>query len=224
MTEVIIIPQLAVTVNNPRDLLDLAAAAAGCYENFKPTWTNPQGDVSAFLSEVRGAICIGFEGSHDALDWLANLDAIPVPAPGFPEFGDVHQGLYRTASSVIPQITAYLAGRNWPPCYVAGHSKGAGEAIFLGARLKAAGHPPLLVAAFEPPRVGGPKLRAYYADMEVALTQTRNAAGSDIVTLVPPGPVSLWCHPRDPVVLRVPDSLGIIAKHQISAVITGLAS
>jgi hypothetical protein len=204
-------------------LLALCAAAAGSYENFPPQFTNAAKDIHIFLSEVEGTRCFANEGTQDGLEWLVDFDAIPVPVDGMPQFGDVHQGLRDTVLSVFPAMCSYLALLGWPPFYLVGHSKGAGEVLIEGAMFKAIGHPPLMVAAFEPPMVGGPKLRAWYADIPCVVTQTRNASGPDKVTTVPPAEIWGWLHPAEPTVLIVPDSYDVMTKHRIPAVLAAVA-
>lgn len=196
---------------------DLAAAGAGTYSGAVPTWENEAKTIHAYLSEVQGLPCIAFEGTSDLTEWL--IDFLAAPITGNPVLGPVHYGIFRGVFEIVGHIAAYLDGKG--PYYVTGHSKGAGEAILFAALMKDMIRPPLACYAFEPPQIGGSKLRDYLSDVDVRWTETRNVHGRDLVTQIPFGPD--WCHVNDPIVLQVPDEYDIPTKHRIPAVIEALA-
>jgi len=202
--------------------MDLAAGSAGCYENVPPTWSDPINDVHVFIGMLSGGVHgIGFEGSQSLIDWIRDIQALPLFSFTHLKLGPLHHGLYQTAASALPAITSYLSGLGWPDYVIYGHSKGAGEALIAAALLVDLGHPPLRVGAFEAPRVGTRMLRSVLSGVDVVQTATRNVRGVDIVTRSPP-----WIgfvDARDPIVLTVPNSFDIATKHRIPAVIAAMA-
>ncbi len=201
--------------------LSLAEACAGTYVlGVVPQWTNHMRTVHAFLSMIDGVHVVAFEGTTDLQEWLVDFLALPEPFYT-PEYGPTHFGITETMLSVSDSIEAYFAGLGFPPYYVTGHSKGAGEAILFHAEMKRRGHPPIATRAFEPPLVGSRRLRDYLSDQDVKWTSTVNAHGRDIVTQVPFG--DLWTHVNDPILLTVPDDYDIPTKHRIPAVVAALA-
>ncbi len=186
-----------------------------------PQWTNHMKTVHVFLSMVDGVHTVAFEGTTDLQEWL--VDFLAAPSPFYTaEYGPVHFGISETMFSVADRIAAYFAGLGWPSYYVTGHSKGAGEAILFCAEMKRRGHPPLATRAYEPPQVGGVRLRDYLSDQDVKWTATVNVHGRDIVTQVPFG--DPWTHVNDPIPLTVPDTYDIPTKHRIPAVIAALSA
>lgn len=200
----------------------LATACAGCYAGATPQWEDALKTVHVYLSEVDGVHTFAFEGTTDWQEWIIDFMALEVPVMGYPFLGPVHLGLMRDVLAVEPRIYQYLRVNGWPPYYVTGHSKGAGEAILFTALMKQQGHPPLACRAFEPPQVGGHVLRDYLSDVDVQWTCTVNGHGRDIVTRVPFGPT--WSHVNDPVLLTVPDDYDIGTQHRIPAVIAALSA
>ena len=204
-----------------RITLPLAEAAAACYApGATPTWQSEFRLVHVFHSVVLDTNCFAFEGTTDLAEWAVDFFALQVPVFDHPILGAVHAGFLLDVEAVIGNIIAKMSSLGWPPFYVTGHSKGAGEAILCHALLKALGHPPLATRAFEPPRVGSEKLKAFLADDDLIWTQTWNADGADLVTLVPDGPT--WCHDGTRLRLEVPDAYGIAEKHRIPAVLEAL--
>jgi hypothetical protein len=63
---------------------------------------------------------------------------------------------------------------------------------------------------------------AFLAGEDLVWTQTFNAAGDDIVTLVPKGPT--WWRPKSLVRLPVPDADDWATKHKIPAVLAAIAA
>lgn len=197
---------------------DLAAACAGCYSGAAPTWENGEKTIHAYLSEVQGLPCIAFEGTTDLQEWLVDFFAVPIHFD--PYIGPVHFGIFNGVWQIKALISNYLFGKG--AYFVTGHSKGAGEAILFTALMKERLNPPLACYVFEPPQVGGPKLRDYLSDVDVKWTATTNKHGRDIVTQIPFGPE--WSHINDPILLPVPDEYDIPQKHRIPAVIEALAA
>lgn len=203
-------------------LFPLATAAAGTYEDTPPQWSDDVDLVHVYLSEVNGTHCIAFEGTTDFQEWLVDFLALEIPVFCHPQLGPVHLGFMRDVMSVAHKIEAYLQSLGWPPYYVTGHSKGAGEALLFHGYMKTIGHPPLATRAYEAPRVGSSIMRDYLAGEDIAQTATHNYHGTDIVTRVPFG--FTWCDMREPIELIVPDPDDIPTKHKIPAVIAGIAS
>lgn len=202
-------------------LLPFAQASSACYvAGAAPTFKNAFDTCHCFQSTVNGVVTFAFEGSWDWEVWLTNFAAVPIIT--HPRFGPVHSGYLLTIIPVLDQIEAKLRSMGGPPFYLTGHSAGAGEAILAAAQLKYRGLRPEAVRAFEPPVVGSETLWTYLADCNLAWTQTRNDDGSDIVTLVPFGPP--WCQAPNKVVLPVPDTLGVVEKHKIPAVLAAISA
>jgi len=197
-------------------LHDLAKAAAGTYTGDTPQWSNYSRTVHVFLSMVNGVHTIAFEGTSDFREWVIDFMAFEVPRVNHPVYGMVHEGFLHTVTGVIGQIDDYLKGLGYPPWYLTGHSKGAGEALIMAAEMKSRGHPPNALVVFEPPQVGGAALRDYLSSLNPTWTATVNSHGRDIVTQVPFGPS--WCHANDPLLLRVRDGYSPLVKHRMAAV------
>lgn len=205
-----------------RVTLPLAEAAAACYApGAVPTWQSSLRLVHVFHSVVLDTNCFAFEGTTDWQEWVVDFFAVQVPVFDHMLLGPVHAGFLLNVESILGDIIAKLSGLGWPPFYLAGHSKGAGEAILCHALLKAIGHPPLATRVFEPPRVGGTQLKSFLAGDDLIWTQTWNAEGSDLVTLVPDG--LTWCHDGQVLRLQVPDTYGLAEKHRIPAVLEALS-
>ncbi len=201
--------------------LALARAAAACYApGAVPTWQGDLRLVHVFHSVVDDVNCFAFEGTTDWQEWVVDFFALQVPVFDHPILGAVHAGYLLNVEAVIGNIIRQMSSLGWPPFYITGHSKGAGEGTLCTGLMKAIGHPPLATRVFEPPRVGGDRLKAFLAADDLIWTQTWNADGADIVTLVPDGPT--WDHDGTRLRLEVPDSYGIAEKHKIPAVIAAL--
>jgi hypothetical protein len=211
----------------------LCLAAARCYDSsIAPTFQNEERLCHVYQSVVTipgiGEINdFSFEGTSDFEEWVVDFVAGPVLSTQHPQAGPVHAGYLLDVQSVLGDITAAISALGGPPFTISGHSKGAGEAIICTMLLKAAGLSPLATRAFEPPRVGGPELNAYLANDDIVWTRTRNKWGSDLVTLVPAGPLSLippstWLHTGKMTLLTVPDGYNIATKHRIPAVLAAV--
>ncbi len=214
-------------------LLPLCLAAARCYDSaIQPTFQNAERLVHIYQSVVTipsiGEINdFSFEGTSSFEEWIVDFVCGPIESTQHPQAGPVHAGYLLDVQSVIGDIAHAIGALGNPPFTISGHSKGAGEAIICTMLLKGAGLPPLATRAYEPPRVGGPQLNAYLANDDIGWTRTTNKNGSDLVTLVPAGPISLippgaWLHTGKMTLLTVPDSYGVAEKHRIPAVLAAL--
>lgn len=204
-------------------LLAYAQACAGSYDpNAVPLIQDELKVVHVFVSEVAGVHVLTFEGTHDLEEWIVDVMCAEVPFADYGDLGPVHLGMMRDVLAVKPALTAYLASLGWPTYVLAGHSKGAGEALLCAAVMKSAGKPANATYAFEAPRIGTTKLAAYLKDQNVSQTCTQNAHGKDIVTQVPWGPD--YVNIVSPTILTVSDALSIGDKHRIPAVITALSA
>lgn len=201
-------------------LLPLANAALATYSGAVPTWQNPSATCHVFASIVNGLNTFAFKGTSDAAEWVQDFNPLEAPDDLDRQIGPVHLDSLNNVRTILPMMTAMLDGIGRPSCYIVGHSKGSREAPICHALLKAMGYKVAAGYFFEPPRAGGPMLRAYLADQTIVETQTFNAHGSDIVTLVPDGPD--WCDVAYMLRLRVPDSYDISAKHVMPGVIVGI--
>jgi hypothetical protein len=208
--------------------MDLIPYARACEATYDPAAIrfaeDPARLTHLYLSEIDGAPCFAFEGTSDPEEWLwRDFLVIGVGTFEHPAYGPIHDGIAKGAIGILPAITDYLAAGGWPPFALAGHSKGAGEAIIAAAELKRIGRAPRFFAAFEAPHVGGPALRAWLADVAGAETATFNAHGRDLVTMVPwATPALRWESAKDRIALPVPDDLGMADKHRIPAVLGAL--
>lgn len=162
-----------------------------------------------------------FDGTTDLLEWDQDLNDSDMTDSNIPEAGEVHSWSMLNIRNAAPVVSAKMADLGWPPCYLAGHSKGAREATLMHAWLKTLGHAPLQTFLFEPPRAGGNRLAAYLADDVIVATQTFNADGPDVVTLLPSG--SGWADVRSHMIrLMVPDSMSVADKHRMAAVVIAI--
>lgn len=201
-------------------LLPLAHAANDTYSGAAPTFENDTKTCHCFVSVVNDLITFSFKGTSDLAEWAQDFNPLEAPDDLDPQIGPVHQDSLNNVRAILPLITGMLDGVGKPSCYLVGHSKGGREAPICHALLKALGYKVAAGYFFEPPRAGGPMLRAYLAEQTIVETQTFNVHGSDIVTLVPSGPE--WCDLAYLLRLRVPDSYDISAKHVMPGVITGI--
>ncbi|HVC61821.1 MAG TPA: hypothetical protein VND19_15835 [Acetobacteraceae bacterium] len=204
-------------------LLPLARAAAATYVPSAVCWLqNDTRTCQVFRSVVAGHPCFAFGGTQTFREWLVDFLALEVPCFQHADAGPIHLGFYLDIRSAIDAMCVELASLGWPSFLVAGHSKGAGEAVLAHMELKARGHAPLATRAYEPPMVGTAALTRYLAGDDIGWTQTANRAGPDIVTLVPDWPE--WEHQGVLMRLLVPDAYGIAQKHEVAAVLVALVA
>src|SRR3984893_16006603 len=101
----------------------------------------------AIVRQTTGGLVVAFPGTDNVDCWLADLDAIPVSAPGA---GEVHQGFWDAWQDIAPAVIAAIGEQ---PVTLVGHSLGAAIALMAAVSLTLAGKPPTGVYGFEPPRV-----------------------------------------------------------------------
>ena len=212
--------------------LIFAQACASTYaDGAVPAFQDDVRTVHVFTSKINGLTCFAFEGTNTFWEWLIDFMAFKIPFK-HADYGPVHLGLMRDVMAVKQKIVAFLDAEGNPPYCVAGHSKGAGEAILLHAEMKSMGYAPMQTWAFEPPRVGTHILRDYLAGEPIGWTATRNSHGRDLVTLVPnddpliplPDILLPWREIGGGMELIVPDDDDLAAKHRIPAILTALAA
>lgn len=203
-------------------LLPLAQAAAACYvTDVAYTWQNKAKVAHVIASKVNGVLTFAFAGTEDWQEWIVDFFAVQVPVVQHLQLGAVHAGFFIDALAAVNEcIYPMLKSLNFPPFYISGHSKGAGEGEVAHGLLKAMGHVSLATRLYEPPRVGGLMLRNFIGTDDLSWTQTTNATGDDFVTCVPIG--LSWWHPNDAKVLVVPDTYDLAEKHRIPVVLEAI--
>lgn len=185
--------------------VDYALLAQRAYTD-APTLGQPD---SASRMHVYGDVHC-FRGSDDIASWLHDFDCLTMETP----FGKLHAGIWKAWLDIRDPCLALP-----PPSAIAGHSEGAGLAIFEAAEWARKGHV-VPVYAFEPPRLCGDDTLAHvYRDFAIPFFGTRN--GLDIVTQVPPelslpGPLTCIGKPSF--------SLDNVTDHSIGRVIAALKS
>lgn len=146
--------------------------------------TTLQGVILAF----RGTIPPDTYDLQSMLDWLNDLTAEPIAAPGMP--GEVHEGFWEGLSVLWEPMLAEIkkqmnvAGKTLP-LYITGHSKGGAMSSLAAYRLKVeAGIEPAGVYTFAAPHPGDTTFANQY--QQTILNHIRYEYGNDIVPhLVP---------------------------------------
>jgi len=200
-------------------LLPLCRAIVASYSDV-PWFQNPSRTCQVYKSVVLDHPCYTFGPTRTWQEWFVDFLAPDIPNFDHPVLGPVHLGFWNDIATSIDAICADLSALGWPSYLLAGHSKGAGEAIEGHARMQLIEHPPLATRAYEPPCVGTGKLSAFLAAQDIGWTKTVNATGVDLVTQVPHW--AEWCHQGVETQLRVPDSDGIAQKHEWPAVLAAV--
>ena len=161
---------------------ELVDAAAATYTRTDPLAQDVGGAIRAFLTlRDDGTKVIAIEGTHDTLGWLIDFLAIPVEQHAtaqHPTLGTLHAGFYSAAQVILPKIELAIKGTPWA---ITGHSLGAALALLIGALAAEDDNPPVKIAAFAPPRVGGPDFTAAIS----AISTSAYRFGDDPVTEVP---------------------------------------
>jgi hypothetical protein len=197
-------------------LRSLTAPVTAAYAPGAAPWfVSESGTCQVYRNLVGDVNCFTFGPTETWQEWVVDFLAVQIPVHNHPQFGPVHLGFWNDIQSSLPVIRNALGSLGWPPYYFASHSKG-NEHILAGAQFTSEGHPPLAMACYEPPCVGGPALTAFLTLVPVAWSKMMNATGADIVTQLPDG--SMWEHQGTEVVRRVFDSYGIAKKHEWPAV------
>jgi triacylglycerol lipase len=120
-------------------------------------------------------VVLVFRGTHNLLDWLTNLETVPVAAPP-PAPGRVHEGFMEAFASVESEIDSALAPFTCPAFYT-GHSLGAALATLAASR-----RPPRALYTYGSPRVGDAQFLATLGGTRVY----RVVDSRDVVATVPP--------------------------------------
>lgn len=184
-----------------------------------PWFVSASGTCQVYRSVVDGVNCFTFGPTEDWQEWAVDFMAVRIPVHNHPEFGPVHLGFWEDIQSSMAAVRQVMADLGWPPWYGAWHSKG-NQGVLMAAQFKSEGHPPLGLACYEPPCVGGPDLTLFMEPVPIAWSKTMNATGADIVTQLPDGPG--WDHQGQEVILRVPDAYGLAEKHEWPAVLASV--
>lgn len=155
---------------------------------------------ACYVAETAGSIILAFRGTdgmptkgqpfaqnlHAALDWLNNLKAEPIVAPGFP--GKVHKGFHHSVTDLeqagfVEDIRARLS-HGKKQLVVTGYSKGAALAPLASWLLRSRGITVDEVHFYEPPRCGDADFaKAFNEAFPLAI---RYEYQDDIVPHVPP--------------------------------------
>ena len=142
--------------------------------------TNADGIVVAF----RGTLSFDIQDLSSLLDWMQDLDAVPIAVDGIP--GEVHSGFWRNLDTIWDGVLAAVKSLQTSaslPVYVTGHSKGGGIAHLAAMRLRAAGILPTEVYTYAAPAAGN---EAFAAAYNHAISAFRYEYADDIVPHLPP--------------------------------------
>jgi hypothetical protein len=131
------------------------AAQLACRDIYDPITPNVFGKIYRIDETVCGTAMIGNhlyianQGTETLSGWEADGDIVPT---SHPVLGDLHAGFYRNIAALVAQLTVDIP--KGVPIIVTGHSKGAAEAVLLGACLKLAGMNVVQLILFACPRPG----------------------------------------------------------------------
>jgi hypothetical protein len=166
------------------------AAQLACHDIYDPVTPN----VFEKLYRVDETVCgtalidgqffIVNQGTETMAGWEADGDIMPIYHP---VLGNLHAGFYRNIQKLINLISADILVKT--PIIVTGHSKGAGEAVLMGACLRLAGFDVTQAILFACPRPGYQRL-AEWLQINLHGISFRNASADfpalgDPVPLVP---------------------------------------
>lgn len=179
--------------------LDLCHVAQLAYTS-PPTYKF--GDVQVLLKwAAPKEPVVAFKGTSSPLDWLRDLDSVPM---AHPKLGLCHRGFLLGALEALEAIQEAAKGC---PVVLTGHSLGGALAALTGALLGSVGSPVAQVVTFGCPRVG-------FQGVRMALSGVRSARyvhGDDVVPTVPP---FFEHHCVD--AIQLPAAAGRITNHFIS--------
>ena len=200
-------------------LLPLCQASADAYTT-APWFTNSTNTCQVCRTTVPdGTVVYAFEGTKTFREWMVDFMALEVPTFRHNSAGPVHFGLWVDALKAIDAIEADVRSHG-KQFALTGHSKGAGQAVLAHMELKCRMLMPRVTRCFEPPMVGTRALSLCMAKDDVVWTQTTNAHGKDVVTMVPDWPE--WEHQGVLRALVVPDTYGIAQKHVVASVLAAV--
>lgn len=162
---------------------ELVDAAALTYKSTaSPLAQDFDRSVVAYLTAQPDSMnVLAIEGTHDVLGWALDFLALPISAHApkqHPTLGMLHAGFLAAAEALLPRIAVAVVGKPW---VITGHSLGAALALLVGALMADEDNPPLKIAAFAPPRVGGP----HFLEALAAIPISAYRFGNDPVTEVP---------------------------------------
>jgi pimeloyl-ACP methyl ester carboxylesterase len=173
-------------------LAQISASAYGHGEQFETTlheWGfttfEPIEDGSSFgfVASNDSTVVVVFRGTDDVIDWLTNVDAVPVPV----DHGAVHRGFRNVTSKLMPRTldAARTQGAAEKKLWVTGHSLGGAMALLFAHEceeqgLKLAG----LVTFGQPMLCNGTFAR--YVNSQLAGKYLRFVHGGDAVTRMAP--------------------------------------
>lgn len=173
-----------------KHLLDDVALVAAAEASYDRPVTWERGDCRAILGELDGGRhVVAFPGSENLLDWITDIEAVPVLDPAL---GWCHRGFLADARGIAYQITHDLMGCK---VVVTGHSKGGADGLVFAALARLAGLDIEAVVTFGAPCAGFDQLRRHLAD--IPIRQYRN--GHDPVPGLLPAAAG-WRHAREPLV------------------------
>jgi hypothetical protein len=173
------------------------AAQLACHDIYDPVTPKAFGKIYRVGETVCGTafvddqLFIVNQGTENRAGWEADADIVPILHP---VLGNLHAGFFRNMPALVKLLTTGIGVgfSSKTPIIVTGHSKGAGEAILLGACLKLAGFNVVQAILFACPRPGYQRL-ADWLNENLPGMSFRNApadfpALGDPVPLVPIDP------------------------------------
>jgi hypothetical protein len=179
-------------------------------------WPHDGGYVA--IKRVGDVDVLIWRGSSTTLDWLDDLDTIPIVDP---ILGSVHKGFFLGASGMWPQVDKVLQAK----VIVVGHSLGAGHASIYAGHMVAALHKmPVRVVLFGSPRPGFQKLSDILAPVTINSYKNRSDPVTDVPLYIEPD--FLYVEPRPFIALDVAppfqDSWGLFSDHHMQLYHTAL--
>ncbi len=150
--------------------------------------TNADGVIVAF----RGTLPLNLHDLDTLLDWVNDLNAVPITVPGIP--GKVHEGFWGSLGSLWDDVSTEVkrqraASAKNLPLYITGHSKGGTMAHLAALRFYVTeGVKPSAVCSFAGARPGNGEFASAY---DSAIQATRYEYTDDIVPHLPPSTVFL---------------------------------
>ncbi len=150
--------------------------------------------TQAMVVEDGEAIVVVVRGTQgeEAIDWLVDLQAQPVPLPGY---GNVHHGFAHSAQAIAESVQQAIDGlqdaNDSRPVWLAGHSLGGAVAFILAILLEREGYDVSGVMTFGAPAAGDAVWRDSY-DARLGAVTHRWLRGEDVVPCLPAA--GYWRH------------------------------